>query len=780
MGLVPALLAFACVAHAAFGPMREPSPVAAEMLAALPLAFERNDGQSAPHVRFVARGAAYDTLLSDRGAEIVVGRPSGRVAVIGIRVADQRAPVAPEGASPLPGKANYLVGADPGGHIVGVDTFARVEYRSVLRGVDLVYYGTQGRLEFDLIVAPGSDPHAIRLDFLGVDRIDLSEGGDLVVHTSAGPLELRRPVAYQDIAGERRIVDAAFVHAGARQVGLRIGRYDREHPLVIDPILSLASNLWGAASGVALDAEGNIYVAGTTWTSGLPAGGGYQTRLAGSQDAYVAKLNRSGTAVAWTTYLGARRAATSAAAIAVDGAGSAYLTGATDGSSFPITPGALQATGPAFVTKLAPAGNALAYSTRFGAPVAAIAVDAEGNAFLTGTTSMLTTTPGALQPAKLAPSSPYVAKLGPAGNALVYATYLGGSANDEARAIAIDGAGNAYVTGVARSVDFPVRNALRPALAGASDAFVAKLDPKGSALAYSTYLGGSADERAFGVAVDAAGQAAVVGWTRSNDFPVTANAFQRSKGHPDAAVSNAFVVRLDATGSTPRYASYLGGRWCLSAASSCFGLFGPDDGIDAATSVAIDQAGFIYLGGYATSDDFPLVDRIQNVGAGSEVQRVAFVAKLNPDGAAPVYSVVLGPRTSATYTSQVAVDGSGGVVAVGNSWDPQFPLTAGAVRGDSSAFLFKLETGVHPTTLRASSNPSAPGQPITLTAGVLNPAPGGIVTFRTDTSTLGSVPASSGTATLSLALPAGIHRITATNSADGKGSPPHFQVVTAP
>jgi hypothetical protein len=779
--LISAAVLSATAAYAVTGPRTEPVTAVREVLTALPLAFERNVGQSSPGVRFLARGAAYDTRFSDEGADIVFGgRSAPKPAVIGIRIAKQRRNATPEADLPLLARSHYLSGADPARHIVDVESFGRVAYRSVLRGVDLVYYGTRGHLEFDLIVAPGAEPRAIRLDFRGIDRVDLSARGDAVVRTPAGRLELRKPTAYQEIDGRRHVVDAAFVRTGARQVGFRIGRYDRAHALVIDPLLSLASNLWGTASGVALDAAGNIYVAGTTSTSGMPASGGYQTQIAGKLDAYVAKLNRSGTAVVWTTYLGARRATTQAVALAGDADGSAYVTGVTDSNSFLITPGALQSAGTTFVTRLTPAGNALAYSTFFGAPVTAIAVDAAGHAFVTGTTSALTPTPGALQPAKLAASSPYVAKLNPTGSAMVYATWLGGSANDEARAIAIDGAGHAYVAGVARSPDFPTRNPFRATRSGASDAFVAKLGPSGTTLVYSTYLGGSADERAFGIAVDAAGRAAVVGWTRSIDFPATANAFQRWKGHFDPAISNAFVARFDAGGAGLLYASYLGGSWCRITGQSCFGLFSADEGIDVATSVAIDRAGFVYVGGYATSDDFPLVDPIQGMGPGSEVQRAPFVAKVRPDGGALVYSVVLGTRTTTASMNQIAVDAGGGIVAAGNLPFEPFPLTAGAVLGSGSAVLFKLEAGAHPTTVRSSANPSVSAAPITLTATVLDPTPGGIVTFRTDTTSLGSVAVNEGVATLSLTLPAGVYRITATHSADGRVSPPLFQIVTAP
>jgi hypothetical protein len=589
-----------------------------------------------------------------------------------------------------------------------------------------------------------------------------------------------KPVAYQGIEGRRRNVDARYVLLGDDRVGFRLGLYDAHHPLVIDPLLSFSTNLWGAASGVALDGANNIYVVGYTSIAELPNAGGYQTQLAGTTDAYVAKLNPAATAAIYTTYLGARRATTLGLGIAVDSVGSAYVAGTSTGSAFPLTPGAYQSTGSTFMTKLSPAGNALVYSTRLGPPVAAITVDSGGNTFMTGTTSALTTTAGAFQPTKIGGTAPYVAKLNPSGTAMVYATYLGGSANDEGKAIAVDAGGNAYVAGVARSSDFPTRNPLRPALSGLTDAYVAKLNPSGTALVYSTYLGGSADERGFGVAVDASGQAVVVGWTKSADFPVTPGVFQSRIGYVDPAISNAFVTKLNSAGSRLVYSSYLGGRWCFTATDhSCLGFFGPDEGIDVLTNVAIDALGYVYVGGYATSTEFPLVDSMQTVNPDGDDWHVPLFAKVAPGGDHLVYAAVLGPKVQDGKVSQIALDASGGMVVVGSTPYGYFPLTAGALLGSGSTFIFKVSTGNFPTTVSSSMNPASPAQPIALTANTLNPSPGGVVTFKDGASVLGTASVSNGTASLSVTLAPGVHRISATNSTDGKTSQPYFQFVGA-
>ena len=750
---------------------------AAHQPKALPLAFERNEGQLDERVRYVARGSGYQVFFTSDAARIVK-RDGVGASVVDIHVGGGGAAL-PEASEPLPQRTNYFRGEQASDSLADIANFARITYRSVYSGIDLVYYGTDGELEYDFVVAPHADPKQIRLVFEGTTGIRLSDDGSLFVDTPSGVLEFRTPVAYQDVGGRRHHVVARYaLDAGQEQVRFALGEYDATYPLVIDPILSLSANLWGNTSGVALDAAGNIYVVGSTWMSGLPASSGYQTQLAGTQDAYVAKLNPAGTNVIYATYLGGRRATTTGLGIAVDGAGSAYVTGTT-AKGYPVTPGAYLASGTTFVTKLNPAGNGLAYSTFVTSPVASLAVDAAGSAYMTGTATALTTTPGAFQQTRIGASAPYVAKLAPSGMSMTYATYLGGSGADDGKQVTVDAAGNAYVVGVARSFDFPVQNALSPALAGASDAFVAKLNPTGSALVYSTYLGGSGNERGLGITVDSLGQAYVTGWTTSANFPVTPSAFQRTIGYPDPAISNAFITKLDTAGNGLRYSSYLGGKWCFApGVYQCFGFFKPDEGIDAGTAVAVDAAGYAYVGGYVTSTLFPLVDSIQPTvtPADADVWHVPLVAKVAPDGDRLVYATVLGVKAFDMTLGALALDGAGGVVAAGSVTSVYFPLTPGAILGEGSGFLFKLTQG-NVTTVSSTINPANFGQTVTLVATTLNPAPTATITFKVGGTILGTAPVSGGRATLSTTLQPGVHRITATNSADSLASPPYFQLV---
>ena len=747
-----------------------------DLTTGLPLAFEQNRGQLDASVRYVVRSATTDVFfLSDRTR--IVTRGARGASVVDMRFAERaRTDVDVEAEGLLERRSSYFHDSLQDA-IVDVPSFSKVAYRSVHPGVDLVFYDRDGHLEYDFIVAPHADPAQIRLAFEGATSVDVSADGDLFVATETEPLNFRRPVAYQTIDGARHTVAARYALTSDGNVAFRLGRYDRSQPLVIDPLLALSTNLWGNVAGVAVDSARNIYVAGYTATAGLPATNGYQTQLAGSQDAYVLKLTPSGTSVIYATYLGARRVATTATAIAVDATGNVYVSG-TSASGFPITPGAYASVGSSYVTKLNASGNGVVYSTYVTAPVASLAVDTAGNAFMTGTADALATTASAFQRTKTGASAPYVAKLSASGSSMVYATYIGGSGNDEGKRIAIDAVGGAYVVGTARSIDFPVKTPLLASLSGATDAFVAKLDPSGSMLAYATYLGGSGNERGFGIAVDAAGQAYVTGWTNSSNFPVTPNAFQRTIGYPDPSVSNAFVVKLNTAGNAIVFSSYLGGMWCLApGVFQCFGIFDPDEGIDVGTSIAVDALGYVYVGGYATSTLFPLVDSVQAVSPNADVWHVPFVAKITAEGDRLVYSTVVGTKIQNGGATQIAVDAAGAAVVGGNVPSEYFPLTAGSVMGGGNGFLFKVDAGNAATSVTSSSNPVSFMQSITLTATALNPSPGSTIVFKDGTATLGTSALTNGRATLTVKLSPGVHRITATNDRDNLVSPPFFQAV---
>ena len=373
---------------------------------------------------------------------------------------------------------------------------------------------------------------------------------------------------------------------------------------------------------IALDSAGAAYVTGNTRSTDFPTVNPIQATLKGVQDSFAFKLNPAGTALVYSTYLGGTGPGDSerGRGVAVDSAGNAYLTGDTQSNDFPLTAGAFQTTrggahDDVYVTKLNASGTAIIYSTLIGGDTfddgRDIAVDCAGNAYVTGYTfsENFPVTAGAFQPTfggspageVVATSDGFVTKLDAAGATLVYSSYLGGDKRDEGLSIAIDAAGNAYVTGLTLSFNFPTANAIQPANNAAAgvpeEAFVTKVSASGAALVYSTYLGGGSGEVGQGIAVDSVGNAYITGVTTSTNFP-TVNAVQSTfKGDSDA-----FITKVNAAGTAFAYSTYLGGS----------GLNGEEQGI----GIALDSAGSAYVIGNTGSTDFPTVNPIQATKAG--------------------------------------------------------------------------------------------------------------------------------------------------------------------
>ncbi|MBI2829078.1 MAG: SBBP repeat-containing protein, partial [Acidobacteria bacterium] len=429
-------------------------------------------------------------------------------------------------------------------------SYARVRYESVYPGVDLVYYGNQRQLEYDFVVAPGADPGAIKLAFEGARSIERDASGNLILRTAGGDLRMHKPVVYQEVGGVKRLIPGRYVVASKQQVGFHVAAYDRSKPLVIDPVLVYSTFLGGSGNDfgfrIAVDSAGNAYVTGGTDSTNFPGPGGIAAPKLGSSakgaggDVFVTKLNPAGTALVYSTYLGGS-GNDGGIGIAVDSAGNAYVTGTTNSADFPTTLGAFDVT-------------------------------------FNGVQDV------------------FVTKLNPAGSALVYSTYLGGSGFERPNGIAVDSAGNAYVMGRTTStistnplLNFPTTAGAFQTIAPGGDAFnpqdvfVTKLNPAGSALVYSTFLGGNRNDEGVGMAVDSAGNAYVTGFTTSTNFPTTAGAFAGTLGGPQ----DAFVTKLDAAGSDLVYSTYLGGS-------------GGSLGI----GIAVDSAGNAYVTGQAFSN-FP-------------------------------------------------------------------------------------------------------------------------------------------------------------------------------
>lgn len=707
--------------------------------ARLPLRFEANQGQTDDQVRFLSRAGGYTLFLTSteavlelraldrqlrnseygmRNEEAGIGfRQSRRQdyddlqspthsvysttrnqqnprsairnlqwpqsAVLHVKLVGTNPAAEIFGLDELPGKSHYLVGNDPKQWRTNVPAYTRVKYRDVYRGIDLVYYGKQGQLEYDWVLGPGADPKTIAFGFQGADKIEIDTGGDLVLHTPSGQIRQHRPLVYQERDGVRQEIPGGYVLQGRHQVGFQVAAYDTRKPLVIDPVLSYFTYLGGGADdngyAIAVDAADNAYVTGSTLSVDFPTEAGALQSASGGQDAFVTKLNAAGSALVYSTYLGGS-GNDEGLGIAVDFSGNAYVTGVTSSTDIPAV-GTLQpvfggGNTDAFLAKLDSSGSALVYSSFLGGSgaenvedyhlVTAIAVDSSGAAYVIGITSSTNfPTVNPLQAANRGRRDTFVAKINAAGSALLYSTYLGGSKDDDGRSIAVDSSGNAYLTGETSSTDFPLLTPLQAYYGGGpTDVFVAKLNAAG-ALIYSTYLGGGGTDGSHGIAVDSSGNAYLTGHTDSVDFPLM-DPFRRENG----GSYDGFVTKVNASGSALVYSTYIGGNRN-----------------DETNPVAVDSSGNAYVTGHSESDDFPTMSPFQaaNRGIGD-----TFVAKFTPAGAL-VYSTFLG-GSDFEHGYGIAVDSSGNAYVTGETRSRNFATSTlqPALAGGLEAYVAKI------------------------------------------------------------------------------------------
>jgi hypothetical protein len=691
----------------------------AERYGKLPLGFEANAGQTDSAVRFLSRGKGYTLFLT--GSEAVLSLKNATAAaptdsLLRMKLVGANGGAAVTGTDELPGKSNYFIGNDPAQWRTNVPNYARVEYRNVYPGVDLVYYGNRsGQLEYDFQVAPGASPAAIRFA-IGVgpqtgrkSRIDPS--GDLIVETGGGAVRFHKPVIYQLAMNHRQWtpIDGHYVLRAGNQIGFEIPSWDHTQPLVIDPVLTWSTFLGGSgsseANGIAVDSVGNAYVTGYTSSTNFPTMNPSQTtnKAAPNATVFVAELNAAGTALVYSTYLGGSGGEQSQA-IAVDSYGDAYVTGQTVSIDFPVMNPFQSACGGcgagntnAFVAELNPGGSALLYSTYLGGtgPVTGtgIAADSSGNTYVTGTTfSADFPTANALLSTFQGTEAAFVAKLHlqDATLSLAYSTYLGGNNSTQAFGIGTDSLGDAYVTGSTSATNFPTMNAIQPNCSlcgpGSANAFVTELNAAGSALVYSTYLGGTtAGSSGRGIAVDSSGSAYVTGFTNATDFPAV-NPFQAACGKCTASNSNAFVAKFNPGGSALVYSTYLGGNW-----------------FDQGYAIAVDSSGDAYVTGMTESTNFPTLNAFQTTLP--EYGEAAFVTELNAAGSALVYSTYLG-GSGAVNCQGIAVDSSGNTYVTGGTSATDFPIlnpVQATFAGESDAFVTKMAPGVPALTLSPTS-----------------------------------------------------------------------------
>ena len=604
------------------------------------------------------------------------------------------------GQEPRPGKVNYFIGRDPEGWRTDIPTYARVRYATVYPGVDLVYYGNQGRLEYDFIVAPGADPSQIRLRFEGADKLELDDDRNLILHLGDAQVLQAAPVIYQrsnEPGASKQFIDGRYVLGDDGEVSFDLEAYDDARPLVIDPVLVYSSYLGGTAQdrgdGITVDSAGSAYGTGFTLSNDFPTQNPIQAAIGGTQsDAFVTKISPDALTLIYSTYLGGAASGDLGYDIAVDADGNAYVTGAAAGG-FPTTAGAFQTVlngnGDVFVTKLNAAGNALVYSTYIGGERLergfGIALDETGAAYVTGQTSSneFPVPNNAFQPSHTVTNAGvdcFVAKVDPAGSALPYSTYLGGQGEDRCFGIVVDHEHHAYVTGLTQSGDYPTTpGSLQPVFGGALDAVVTKLNADGTDVIYSTFLGGGSIEQGHAIALDFAHNAYVTGEVQSRDFPTTPGAFQTEFG----GNRDAFVTKINAAGSELVYSTYLGGA-----------------ARDHGHGIAVDRATNAYVDGWTVSRNFPLASPLDASGDGSDGD--AFFTKLNYMGSALLFSTYLGGVEQERVGgdsgdgggNHIAIDDACKMYGAGSTQSDDFPTMGpfqAARSGNSDGFVAKID-----------------------------------------------------------------------------------------
>src|SRR5215831_2759897 len=667
-----------------------------ESFARLPVRFEANEGQFDQKIKFVSRAGGYTLGLTNTEAIFLLNHPqanTGPQTEPDTKVRPYDPPIAlrmkllgsnphatVSGRDQLPGKSNYFIGQDERQWQRDVVNYGTVTYNEAYPGVDMVCRGDSNRLEYDFVVAPGANAKAIALGFDRLKNIRIDQNGDLILRAKNGTLRQHKPVVYQEVDGDRRVVVGRYVLNPNRQVRFEIGEYDQSRPLVIDPVLSYSTYLGGSgtefANSIAVDASGAAYLIGQTDSTNFPTASAMQPTPGGGLESFVVKLNASGQFV-YSTYLGGS-SDDQGYDLAVDSSGNVYLTGRTQSTNFPVVnpvQTALAGNTDTFISKLNANGDALLYSTYLGGTSyefsPRIDIDTSGNAYVTGFTfSSDFPTVNAIQPYSGGGYDAYVTKLDPTGSSLVYSTYLGGSGSDYGTRIAVDSSGNAYVVGYTQSGDFPVANAMQSGFGGgAQDAFVTKINPGGNAFVYSTYLGGSGDDSASSVAVAMDGSVCVTGMTFSTNFPV-ANPTQATYGGGD---NDGFVTLLNPSGTALTYSSYLGGT-------------GSESGAD----VVLDTYGNAYITGNTSSGNFPLVSPLQSTFGGGVYD--AYVTKLDTTTGVIAFSTFLGGNNN-DFSYGIALDPAGSVYIVGSSVSTNFP-TANALQttnhGGSDGFVAKI------------------------------------------------------------------------------------------
>lgn len=611
-------------------------------------------------------------------------------------------------------RVNYFIGNEKSKWKRNIPTSKAVLYKEIYRNIDLKVYGMERQIECDWVVKPGGSPEDIRFEYKNVRGTRIDMEGKLAIKTEFGELIHKKPLSYQVIEGKKIEIGVEFKKTRKNTYGFKVQKFNTDYELIIDPLIYstyIGGSLDDCGYGIAVDGSRNAYITGYTLSSGFPTTtGAYDNDFNGGDcDVFITKVNSTGTDLLYSTFLGGSGDEIGLG-IAIDGSGNAYVTGWTRSTDYPTTSGAYDTEyhggdNDIFVTKLNSSGNDLEYSTYLGTSYGmenadasyGIAVDGSGNAYITGYSRVFTYIGGVMIKHHLV----LVKKLNSTGTDVLYSIQLG-SVNDDSEGcgygIAVDGSGNAYVTGYTSSWDFPNTSGCYDTYPSyPTAAFLSKIDSTG-ALLYSTYLGADGHNEGYGIAVDGSGNAYITGYTDASDFPTTTGAYDTSHNGDD----DIFVTKIDPAGNGTNdllYSTFLGGS----------GDYNCGEGI------AVDGSGYAYVTGTTNSTDFPTTTDAYDTSHNGDYD--IFVTRIDPAGNGIndlLYSTFLG-GTDYDYGFGIAVELESALYVTGVTWSTDFPTTVGAYdtssNGEWDAFLSKISSYV---TLTISTS----------TGGTTDPSPG--------------------------------------------------------
>jgi len=703
-------------------------PAAVSRYGKLPLTFEANRGQATSQVDFLSRNSGYTALLSSgnltlslradgvQGADIGAAKRQVQRQAVQVKLLGAAKNALAVGEDVQPGKVNYFFGNNPANWRTNVPTYGAVRYKNVYPGIDLLYYGNKGRMEFDFELQSGADPGKIQFEIRGADSIDLDSTGALLLKLGTRLLQIRNPSIYQQVNGGRIAIGGSYVLTDATHVAFKLAQYDASKPLVIDPVLLYSTYLGGSGddevTGIAVDSTGSVYVAGYTDSTNFPLA--TQGSLpAGSDHVFVSKLDPTGSTLVYTDYIGGN-AQDYGFALAVSSSNEVYVTGSTASSNFPVV-NAYQASYPGsfngFLTRISADGSSLVYSTYFGGNgsdmPASLALDSAANILIAGNTSS-TNFPviNAYQPTPspnqggLYGNYGFLSKFTADGSSLVYSTYFGGSSNvpyncggtpcwpqpfSAITGISLDSTDNAYVAGNTNTYDFPTTAGAylttNSTQLNSSVGFASKFSSVGS-LQYSTYF---YDPSGFtninAIAVDGTGSAYVSGTGLSDGtFPVTVTGICDPAVY-STACSYAFVSKFDPTGSTLLYSTFLGPNNYATPAS-----------------LIVDQNNNAYVLATTASNSFSLVNGIETYTGGNDL----LLAEIDAAAGSELNATYIGGTTDERAIA-MALDPSGNLYVTGTTNSTDFPVTEAAFQqqlgGNTDAFILKLGSASLPAVV---------------------------------------------------------------------------------